>query len=160
MPLPRRGFTLIEILIVVAILGILAALIVPQFTDASASASRANFTANLRHLHKVASVYFELHDALPQQGAGEPMPAIPPELFAAAGEGGNFPARTELGGYWHVGRIGMSGEFGVGVWWPTDNGGQNVIRGVAVDEEIDDGDPATGRFRFATATQQYYLLVE
>ncbi len=30
----RRGFTLIEILIVVVILGILAAIIVPQFTDA------------------------------------------------------------------------------------------------------------------------------
>jgi prepilin-type N-terminal cleavage/methylation domain-containing protein len=32
--LNRRGFTLIEILIVVVILGILAAIIVPQFTDA------------------------------------------------------------------------------------------------------------------------------
>jgi len=36
----RRGFTLIEILIVVVILGVLAAIIVPQFTDAQ-SLSRA-----------------------------------------------------------------------------------------------------------------------
>ena len=36
----RRGFTLIEILIVVVILGILAAVIVPQFTNAQ-SATRA-----------------------------------------------------------------------------------------------------------------------
>ncbi|HIA72119.1 MAG TPA: prepilin-type N-terminal cleavage/methylation domain-containing protein, partial [Phycisphaerales bacterium] len=31
----RRGFTLIEILIVVVILGILAAVVVPQFTNAA-----------------------------------------------------------------------------------------------------------------------------
>ena len=31
----NKGFTLVEILIVVVILGILAAIVIPQFTDAS-----------------------------------------------------------------------------------------------------------------------------
>ena len=38
----RRGFTLIEILIVVVILGILAAVVVPQFTNAADDANDAD----------------------------------------------------------------------------------------------------------------------
>ncbi len=40
---PKRAFTLVEILIVVVILGILAAIVIPQFTSASEEAA-ANST--------------------------------------------------------------------------------------------------------------------
>ncbi len=46
----RHGFTLIEILIVVVILGILAAIVIPQFTDAAAEASRSNLQSQLQTL--------------------------------------------------------------------------------------------------------------
>jgi general secretion pathway protein G len=45
--LRQRGFSLIEILIVVVIMGILAAIIVPQFGD---SGERARFAATVEHL--------------------------------------------------------------------------------------------------------------
>jgi type II secretion system protein G len=44
----KRAFTLIEILIVVVILGILAAIVIPQFTDASQEASASTIKSTLQ----------------------------------------------------------------------------------------------------------------
>ena len=44
----NKGFTLVEILIVVVILGILAAIVIPQFTQASTEAKEASLKSNLR----------------------------------------------------------------------------------------------------------------
>jgi prepilin-type N-terminal cleavage/methylation domain-containing protein len=41
----KSGFTLVEILIVVIILGILAAIVIPQFTNASEDARRNSMTS-------------------------------------------------------------------------------------------------------------------
>ncbi|MCH8343782.1 MAG: prepilin-type N-terminal cleavage/methylation domain-containing protein [Planctomycetes bacterium] len=54
----RRAFTLIEILIVVVILGILAAIVIPQFTDASQQAMEASVVTQLQTIRS----QIELHD--------------------------------------------------------------------------------------------------
>jgi general secretion pathway protein G len=53
----NRGFTLVEILIVVVILGILAAIVIPQFTDAATEASQANLVTNLQTLRSQIALY-------------------------------------------------------------------------------------------------------
>jgi len=53
----RRGFTLIEILIVVVILGILAAIVVPQFTNASQEATSSSIRSQLQTLRGQIELY-------------------------------------------------------------------------------------------------------
>lgn len=62
------GFTLVEILIVVVILGILAAIVIPQFTNASTSAKSSAMKRQLQTLRRQLDLY-KLHhnDAYPTQ---------------------------------------------------------------------------------------------
>lgn len=57
----RRGFTLVEILIVVIILGILAAIVIPQFTNASQDARKSSLTSQLQTLRSQVSLYALQH---------------------------------------------------------------------------------------------------
>jgi general secretion pathway protein G len=62
----RRGFTLVEILIVVIILGILAAIVIPQFTNASYDARNSSLASTLQTLRSQIELYKLQHgDLLP-----------------------------------------------------------------------------------------------
>jgi prepilin-type N-terminal cleavage/methylation domain-containing protein len=55
----RSGFTLIELMIVVAIIGILAGLAIPAFVNYSRRAKTAEATANVRALFTGAAAYYQ-----------------------------------------------------------------------------------------------------
>ena len=52
-----RAFTLVEILIVVVILGILAAIVIPQFTDASTEAGQNSAASQLQTIRSQIELY-------------------------------------------------------------------------------------------------------
>ena len=52
-----KGFTLVEILIVVVILGILAAIVVPQFTNASSEAMKGALASQLQTINSQVELY-------------------------------------------------------------------------------------------------------
>src|SRR5260370_37423437 len=68
----RRGFTLVEILIVVIILGILAAIVIPQFSNASTDARKASLLSQLQTLRSHIQL-FKLHhnDVRPDLSANQ-----------------------------------------------------------------------------------------
>lgn len=61
----KSGFTLVEILIVVVILGILAAIVIPQFTNASSQAKEASLRSNLQSVRAQIELYKIKNDDSP-----------------------------------------------------------------------------------------------
>ena len=62
----KSGFTLVEILIVVVILGILAAIVIPQFTEASTEAKTSRLVTDLQSVRSQIELYKIQHnDNLP-----------------------------------------------------------------------------------------------
>jgi general secretion pathway protein G len=65
----KAGFTLVEILIVVVILGILAAIVIPQFTEASTEAKLSSLMSDLQTVRSQIELYKVQHnDDLPGDG--------------------------------------------------------------------------------------------
>jgi len=65
----KSGFTLVEILIVVVILGILAAIVIPQFTDASEQAKESSLVSDLQTMRSQIELYKIQHKGtLPGEG--------------------------------------------------------------------------------------------
>lgn len=66
----RSGFTLVEVLIVVVILGILAATVLPQFTTATDDARETSIRQNLQTLRSVIETYKIQHNGnIPAKGS-------------------------------------------------------------------------------------------
>ncbi len=66
----KSGFTLVEILIVVVILGILAAIVIPQFTEASTEAKLSSLCTDLQTLRSQIELYKIQHNDVPPSFAG------------------------------------------------------------------------------------------
>jgi len=61
----NKGFTLVEILIVVVILGILAAIVIPQFSDASTQSKVSSSLSSLQSLRSQIELYKIQHNDNP-----------------------------------------------------------------------------------------------
>ena len=86
----QKGFTLIELMIVVAIIGILAAIAIPNFRNYQMKAKAAEASTNLGNIKTAQEAYLAEHDAY-LACAANPAAGIPvtPVAFDA---GGGFAA--------------------------------------------------------------------
>lgn len=63
----RKGFTLVELVVVIAILGILAGIAIPRFMSATETARGAKTVADLRTLESAAVMYYAKTGVVPTQ---------------------------------------------------------------------------------------------
>ena len=101
----RRGFTLVEILIVVIILGILAAIVLPKFANASADAKKNSMLSSLQSLRGQIELYMLQHgDAKPALAATDWTPLTQQSTFGGQVTGPYLtqPPVNPLNGYSNV----------------------------------------------------------
>jgi prepilin-type N-terminal cleavage/methylation domain-containing protein len=147
----RGGFTLVEIMVVTAIIGILAGIAIPSFSYCRRDARALVFVADLRVILDSLELYAMEHGNYP---ADAPCGQVPPGMEDYPPMRG-WTQPTVLGGNWDWEWHASGVTAGVSVVGdrlsPTD------FR--AVDQKFDDGDLQTGNFRQFSDTRFTYIIM-
>ncbi len=147
-----RAFTLVEVLIVVVILGILAAVVVPSFANATEPTRQTTFITNMKDFAESIQVYKIRNNYYPADTAAGEFPdgfdeyVNPQDWLGVTPIGGSWVTETTDDGY------------GVGVHFDGTGETRDDIYMLEIDEIFDDGDLETGNFR-AAGDDRYYLLL-
>ena len=147
----RAAFTLVEILIVVVILGILAAIVVPRFADASNEARRGAFISSLKTYANACEYFIAREGQYPPDGSSGVMPAG----FDSYVDQAEFESPTPLGGVWDTEFNDSGVTSAVGVHFFGDPVPDDMLQ---IDEIFDDGDLSTGLFQQLAADRFYYII--
>jgi type II secretion system protein G len=91
----NKGFTLIELVVVIAILGILAGIAIPRFMDATATARGAKVVADMRTIDSAIMIYNAKTGSMPTKTDGS-------ELTTAAADGTANATTFQLLAKWPV----------------------------------------------------------
>jgi general secretion pathway protein G len=146
----NKGFTLVEILIVVVILGILAAIVIPQFSQASSEARESAVKSNLQMVRSQIALYKIQHnETLPGSHADKNFIEALTEISDVAGA----DATSGYGPYMQKFPDNAVVELG------------NVIAEIVIDTTVGGGtptvvDPAVDGWFYNTDTGNFFALNE
>jgi prepilin-type N-terminal cleavage/methylation domain-containing protein len=87
----RNGFTLLELVVILAILGVLAALLLPAVQQARETARLTQCRMNLRQIGIALHHYHDVHDCLPPGVIGSPVSDSVSGVIGASEDGYGWP---------------------------------------------------------------------
>lgn len=150
-----RAFTLIEIMIVVAIIAFLAILAVPSFLNARRSAQATAFLDDLRVYSDAAEMYHFDNGEYPEDSSTGDLPTG----FELYIKSDRWLRKPPVGGEWDFERDSYGVASAVGIHFRgTANVPHEVIE--IVDTRADNGDIKTGAFRLLQPDRYYCIIAE
>jgi prepilin-type N-terminal cleavage/methylation domain-containing protein len=146
-----RGFTLVEIMVVVVIIGLLAALAIPAFQRNQRSSQNARAINDFRIFVQAFEVYNTQNGSWPADSSGG---VVPPGMSGDFKEDAWTMQKNSLGGRWNwdQGRAWATAAVSVTNFTVVD---EQLLE---MDRKLDDGDLNTGFFRKIAANRVSYIV--
>lgn len=155
-PYTRRGFTLVEILIVVVILGILAAIVMPQAASAMGDVRQTAFAREIQLFTDAAVMHRSQTGFWIGDGGSGTIPAGFEDYIDPA----DWENGTPIDGSWDTEtRPDFDLTLGIGVHFQDVTTRKDAAYMTGVDALFDDGDLTTGGFQ-QFAADRFYFIVE
>lgn len=148
------AFTLIEVLVVVVVLGLLAAMVIAQFVNVTTDAHQTTFINNGRAFAD-AIRRFQFENGYYPVGAPN---TIPPGLEDYV-DAQSFLGGTPIGGVWKVSADAWGVQSAIGVFFPPPVG-QLQSYMLEIDAKFDDGNLSTGIFRKGSQSHYFFVVRE
>ncbi len=149
-----HAFTLVELLIVVVILGVLAAIITTAFANAGTEAGQKAFATNVKTLASACELYRVQNGNWPGDASSG---MLPPEL-ASYIKPHQWESPTPIGGVWDVEFEESGITSAVGVHFDGTGQTQDDEFMVVVDAIFDNGTLDSGSFQKLAEARYYYIL--
>lgn len=134
----EQGFTLLELLVTVAIVGILAAIAVPQLSSYRDKARVARVATEMRSFESAFYAYYADHGEWPEDSHR----TVPDGMESLISQT-HWDKETSLGGYYNY--EGPDGYAYTGLSLFSHSASNDLI--VMLDKMLDNGDLSSGRFR-------------
>ena len=150
------AFTLVEVLIVVVILGVLAAIVIPQFANASGAAMQSAFVTSLNQFTRAAMLMQQETGDYPPDGSSGEVPAGFEDYIQES----RWTQTTPIGGVWDAENSSLGYRSAIGVHFDGTGETRDDAFMTEIDLSLDDGVLTTGAFREIADNTRYYSIVD